>query len=207
MLTKEEIINGIRDLAQSQGFYGRLYASLMQATPEQRECWLDGILEYEPKTMLDIVLILETDDMHRPLNKDDRARQAIIRAHGDICVPLSHKVAGEYIEDYDILHIVNLTCEGLEELLNRKFAEPEERQNECPSIDTIYDFLQSHPNFTAHGYIVTPKRDDYRVSLEGVEGSGCTSQDVADFARLFHWADDFIVEPDESGQHCYCWFD
>lgn len=90
------------------------------------------------------------------------------------------------------------------ELYDLKVLDPEERQNAAPSVREIVEFLKRHPNFRAHGYAVSPKRNDYRVSIEGVEcGSGYDLEDVWDFFRVFEYPDELSVT--EEGMRC--WFD
>lgn len=131
-------------------------------------------------------------------NKDDARRQQIITENGG--------VFGNGIETdrgYDLKYYSGLNVEGLELLLKEGFADPEERQNCAPSIQDIYEFMQQCPGFTAHGYIVTPDRNDYRVSIEGVECGDYSMSDLKLFASLFHDADDFTVEDG----YLYCWYD
>lgn len=90
------------------------------------------------------------------------------------------------------------------ELLNLGVIDPEDQQNEAPPVEDIVKFLKNHPNFKAHGYAISPKRDDYRVSFEGVEcGKHYTLEDVWDFFELFTYPDELSVGRD--GMRC--WFD
>ena len=88
-------------------------------------------------------------------------------------------------------------------LLGMGFADPEETQNFAPSIREIVTFMMKYPAFTAHGYTVSPDRCDYRVSIEGVDGSAAEhdSQMLEDFMELFGEADELDVDD------LYCWFD
>lgn len=98
----------------------------------------------------------------------------------------------------------HLNAEDLNKLLDLGLADPDEQQNEAPTTKEIAKFLNDHQNFWAHGYVVSPERDDYRVSLEGVEcGSDYDLSDVQDFFSLFKYPDEVSVE--ETGM--YCWFD
>ena len=98
-----------------------------------------------------------------------------------------------------------LNAEDLNKLLDLGLADPDEQKNElAPTTKEIAKFLNDHQNFWAHGYVVSPERDDYRVSLEGVEcGSDYDTSDVQDFFSLFKYPDGVSVE--ETGM--YCWFD
>ena len=88
-------------------------------------------------------------------------------------------------------------------LLDEKFANPADSQNAAPSIGEIYDFMQRYPKFKAHGYAVTKDRFDYRISIEGVTAEDVEPDEMAAFAEMFRFADDFIV----TKHLCHCWFD
>lgn len=103
-----------------------------------------------------------------------------------------------------IRHYSGLGSDNLELLLKLGFADKKEKQNDAPSIGEVARFLSKHPNFTAHGYSVSPERDDHRVSVEGIEcGKGYTLSDIQDFFSLLKHAPDTLrVNEDE----LYCWF-
>lgn len=63
--------------------------------------------------------------------------------------------------------------------------------------------MRMYPEYTSHGYAVSDTRDDYRVSIEGVEkGSpATTNNELRDYMGLFGLADEF------NGYTMYCWFD
>ena len=97
-----------------------------------------------------------------------------------------------------------LEADDLHALLDADLADREDKHNYAPSFGEIMKFLDSHPNFWAHGYAVSPERDDCRVSLEGVEcGSVYDLSDVQDFFSVFKCPDDVSVT--KTGM--YCWFD
>lgn len=133
-------------------------------------------------------------------NKDDKRRMEIFETYG---ATIDKKW---YLNDneYDILKYYGLTAEALDTLIEEHFADENERQNSAPTIGTIRKFLHAHPSFTAHGYIVTPNREDYRVSIEGVESDKSTPEEIKAFTKIFHRADDFVIGGDGS---CYCWYD
>ena len=90
------------------------------------------------------------------------------------------------------------------ELLSSNLIDPEDAQNYAPTAGEIGEFLREHPNFTAHGYAVSPMRDDYRISFEGVSCElEYSKEDMLDFVNLFRLADEFTIEPGS----LYCWFD
>lgn len=110
---------------------------------------------------------------------------------------------GLALSDYQdsIARFTSLTLARLNELINMKFADPADKQNDAPSIREIQEFMEKHPHFTAHGYA---KRRDYRMAIEGVSlQREPTKEEVLDFTNLFRMADRFTC----SKKECYCWFD
>ena len=104
--------------------------------------------------------------------------------------------------DYQRYHGLNV--ETLKILLDEKFANPEEVQNESPSIQEFYDFMVKFPEFTAHGYLIGNGRSDYRVSIEGLIGVPSDFDAERAFSRMFRQADEFDFYPDGSFR---CWYD
>ena len=97
-----------------------------------------------------------------------------------------------------------LTLDKLQLLLNEGFIDPEECQNCSPSTMEFKEFLDAYPEATVHGYIVSPTRGDYRVTIEGMEYHGEVSKPMlADFVEMFRYADDL----EYSSEYLYCWFD
>jgi hypothetical protein len=92
----------------------------------------------------------------------------------------------------------------LKELVDKDFVDLEDAQNCAPTYGEIVEFIKQYPEITAHGYIVSPNRADYRVTLEGVEYSGAISQELRkDFIDMFRKADDFICDREK----LFCWYD
>lgn len=104
---------------------------------------------------------------------------------------------------YDILRFDNMPADILQKMVDLRFADPDERQNDSPSIGEILEFLKENPNFTAFGYAVTVERPDYRISIEGVESSDYDPRQIANFVDLFRFADEFEVSKD----YQRAWFD
>lgn len=112
-------------------------------------------------------------------------------------------VYGDKKGDYDIFRFNGVTAETLQKLVDLKFADPYERQNESPTIAEFLDFLNGNPDFTALGYAVNVQRDDYRVSIEGVRGNSHDAQQILRFIQMFRMADEFEIE----NGYQYAWFD
>ena len=115
-------------------------------------------------------------------------------------------------EDYDprkylggIRRFSGLDYKRLKELFRLDVIDPDDRQNDAPNSAAFLEFLHDHAWFTAEGYAVSPERNDYRVSLEGVDCDGDFSpEDLVDFVMTFRFADEFSVDTEE-GLHC--WYD
>ncbi len=71
-------------------------------------------------------------------------------------------------EKYDIVHFDNVTADTLQQLIDNKFADPEETQNDSPTIQAFLEFMKQYPATLAHGYVVSINRGDYRTSIEGL---------------------------------------
>lgn len=107
-------------------------------------------------------------------------------------------------------HFEDMPLDIAETLIKQGFLDPEETQNESPTVAEFIEFAKEHPdgNFTFHGYVVGPERDDCRVSFEGIEGiSDKISKDtMVDFSKMFladYHADDITIEENR----LYCWYD
>lgn len=78
-------------------------------------------------------------------------------------------IDGDY-KSGGIEHFSDLTHETLETLINEGYIELDMRQNYSPSTEEFYKFMVDHPDITAHGYAVSPIRDDCRITIEGLSG-------------------------------------
>lgn len=97
-----------------------------------------------------------------------------------------------------------LTVEQLEELVEGNFINLEGKQNESPTAQQFLEFMKMFPGTTAHGYAISPHRDDYRVTIEGVERKGINDTETQlAFTRLCVYARDIKV----TSTLLYCWYD
>jgi hypothetical protein len=131
------------------------------------------------------------------LNRDNERREEIV--YGGAIEWKDHGFGG-------IARFHGLKIDALHKLIDENFANPEDRQNFAPSISEFAEFMENHPEFNAHGYIVHPSRDDYRVSIEGLQYTGeLTNELIADFSDLCRDADDFTIDIDTNT--LYSWWD
>ena len=115
---------------------------------------------------------------------------------------------GGYSEDAykygGIRHFEYLDVDTLKQLIDEGFIDPEECQNDSPTTMEFYEFMKKYPDFTAHGYAVSPVRSDYRITLEGIECSEpYTNETLRDFVELCRFADEFCVNQ----SYAYAWYD
>jgi len=107
-----------------------------------------------------------------------------------------------------ICHFQDMTLDTLRELIAKGYADPEGQQNDSPMTEELADLMARHPGLTAHGYVVSFERDDYRVSVEGVSGIVKHTEDLLDVLHLCRMADEFDVESDFSvGFKIRAWWD
>lgn len=92
----------------------------------------------------------------RPLNRNHARRDEIL---GTALV----RYAG------GIKPFSGLDASGLERLIAEAFIDPAARQNHSPTAAEFLRFMRRWPQTTAHGYAVSRRREDYRVSIEGIE--------------------------------------
>ena len=102
-----------------------------------------------------------------------------------------------------VRHFDGMTADEYSRLFAIGAIDPEDSQNCAPAAWEIYEFIKEHPSFTAHGYVVSPERDDHRISLEGVDGTYESIEEMQDFITLFRFADEFSISNGEA----YAWFD
>tara|TARA_Y100001949_G_scaffold134836_1_gene116354 strand:- start:301 stop:714 length:414 start_codon:yes stop_codon:yes gene_type:complete len=101
-------------------------------------------------------------------------------------------------------YVEAISIDQLEKLLIERFIDPNEYQNESPTTRKFYEFMNSFPVATAHGYAISPERDDYRVTIEGlyVNESDVTSELKKKFRELCKDADEYY----DQGE-LYSWWD
>lgn len=95
----------------------------------------------------------------------------------------------------------------LKDLLIEGLADPDDCQNSAPSIVEIYNWCAEHnlEDWYAHGYAVSSKRIDCRVSIEGIGTYVPLRRGVVgDFKKFFANADTLVGS---TKMKAYCWFD
>jgi len=104
----------------------------------------------------------------------------------------------------DVEHFEGVSASELDMLINEGLMDPHGSQNNSPSAMKFNDFMRSHPGFTAHGYVVSPLRDDYRITIEGLYFRGSADDKLKEeFVDFANGADELKVEDDR----LRCWWD
>lgn len=115
----------------------------------------------------------------------------------------------EWDEDLgDIKPFYELSLAQLQQILEQGFASPAQQQNNSPTIQAFLEFAQAQAStgfqFAFEGYAVSPFRDDYRVSIEGIIFHGHYP-----YQMLLEFYD-FVGEPDEidvESHYLRAWWD
>ncbi|MDF9839845.1 MULTISPECIES: hypothetical protein [unclassified Paenibacillus] len=90
-------------------------------------------------------------------NRDVERRDDLLGIRGEwAALKNSHSVRDF---DYIDVHI-------LKELIENKYIDPLDTQNESPSVEEMFLFMNKYPIIRAKGYAVSPFRKDYRVSID-----------------------------------------
>ena len=108
-------------------------------------------------------------------------------------------------QDLDHIRFEELPVDVLKELVKLKLADPEETQNESPTIAEFIEYMEKYSSAKAHGYIISFARDDYRVSVEGItqQATRCDLETRKEFFKFFRYAD----ELDPFSEIMRCWYD
>lgn len=67
---------------------------------------------------------------------------------------------------------VNITYDMIKKIMENteNYIDLSRTQNDSPTMETFINFCKEHPQFAMIGYVVSPKRDDYRISVDGIKG-------------------------------------
>lgn len=95
-----------------------------------------------------------------------------------------------------IARFSNLESGMLLKLFEEGFIDPNDKQNAAPTVRAFLEFMKQNPKVLAHGYAVSPKRDDYRVTIEGltVPASDVTPQLEKRFIEFCKGTDELTLK-------------
>lgn len=96
-----------------------------------------------------------------------------------------------------------MTASKLKKLVEMGFADPEDAQNNSPTIEEFIEFAENNEGFIFNGYAIDDSRSDYRVSIESIEKDECvTADEKIEFLMQFRYADEITVD-----DGLYAWWD
>ena len=126
------------------------------------------------------------------LNRGDALRQSILG------VEARYEIGGT--ERFE-----GMTLKVINELVRNNFLDLAHSFNNSPTMGYFKNFMEKYPNegLTAHGYQISPEREDYDVSIEGLEASSTNAGFISDFAKTFSNADELDSECGKQR----CWYD
>ena len=107
-------------------------------------------------------------------------------------------------ESGGIIRFDHCPIENLIDLVEKGYADPSDAQNSGRSIKERIDFYKNNDtrNFEVGGYVVVPRREDYRVSVDEVEFDA--NDELKDLVDEFaEYADDYSFD----NGHAYMWWD
>lgn len=98
-------------------------------------------------------------------------------------------------ESFGITYFDNLTLQGALTLLENELLDPEEKQNLSPTINDMIEFVRTNfpDKIGFHGYIVSPRREDVRISFEGINNllkSTFTKKELEIIYKFSNYADE-----------------
>ena len=125
------------------------------------------------------------------MNQDQKRRDEVMGLDGP-----------KYIGGLERFEELNL--EQLETLLKEDFAALTDAQNSAPTTGDFLNFMKTHPEVLAHGYVIGGGRTDYRLRIEGLSFLGKAPEELkTDFTAFCAQASDLKIEKDE----LYSWWD
>jgi hypothetical protein len=105
-----------------------------------------------------------------------------------------------------VAHFDDLKPEEARTLMDAGEIYPEGRQNYSPTMKEFVEFMESvdDHDIRAIGYMVSPNRDDERITIEGLMVDETISRDLLfRFIEKFRDADEFTAMDD----YLRCWYD
>lgn len=122
-------------------------------------------------------------------NRDSQSRDRILFGS-----PVDWERETEGIKRFEGLGLCHL-----EQLVERGFANPQDRHNGGPSIEEAIEFAREWMRYgltlVFEGYVVHPLQDDGGVRLDGIRlPEDCTHQAIAAFREFARHADELTIE-------------
>lgn len=135
--------------------------------------------------------------MNRVLTNEE-ANERELLVFGENYDPEAYKYGGcRRFDEMDL--------ETAKRLVELGYLDPEEDQNGSPTTQDYIDFCESWPDvpYTMHGYVISPTRNDCRITLEGLScEEHLTPEQALEFLKAFRYADECCVD-----YGAWCWWD
>lgn len=128
----------------------------------------------------------------KKLNKDIKRRAEILNIPADCLKGGTRRFDGASVEQIELL-------------IKENFLSKYNCQNSSPTAEEFLDFMKQYPSAKAHGYVVSPERDDYRVTIEGLEMVAESEEEIDAFYDFCRHASDLSVN--KKKLHAYSWWD
>jgi len=103
----------------------------------------------------------------------------------------------------------NVKQEVIIELFEKGFINPHDTQNKSPEMQELINFVKRRKGYTFEGYAVDIKRDDYRITLEGLKKTGgINDNERRKFFDKFVYTEDHVANSYEvSKERLFAWWD
>ena len=88
-----------------------------------------------------------------------------------------------------VMDFEGMEVSTLKKLVDMRYADPEEAQNDSPTIEEFIRWMETYDGYVVNGYVVTDKRSDYRVSIESIEKIGIIEDkdELINFVNAFRY--------------------
>lgn len=121
-------------------------------------------------------------------------------------------IFGEYEENKYLGGIRRFECslDVLKELVEKNYAAEDECQNCSPYIKDFIELAEeSDLDIEFECYAVSPARDDYRVTVEGMDVviPDTDFDNITYYVESLHFADEFSFEHRGSNYYLHAWWD
>jgi len=107
------------------------------------------------------------------------------------------------------IHFNDLKLDNLKKLADKGYIDMDECQNASPTTEDFMLLLEEYPEFHAHGYLVVNKRDDRRITIEGIESDTVYNTDE-DCAKAESIIEELTQRIDDMGygtEECGVYYD
>jgi len=129
------------------------------------------------------------------MNKNDALRQEIVGITADYTTGGCH-------------HFFNMTLATFFKLFENDFIDSNERQQmETPSMGEYLELFKKYPKepVTLNGYMISPDRDDYRITIDTVKGKSKNKTFISNLIDIHNNYPDGVIKIEYGKQ--YIWYD